>query len=253
MASSFFLYAATFLTLVGSVSIAVPLRWLGIRNRGVAFGVLLTGFVTAQVILSWPARSVVVKTPVTALDTFAPEYQFFEHHAIPIRATPAQVYNALKSVTAAEIPLYQELAWVRRGGKTTSENILNPPDHVPLFTVATRTSFITLADEPGREYVMGTVVIAPPGVRLALGSSPDSFKDLTQPGFAKATIGFRIEPYKPGWSILRTETRVAATDYVSRATFARYWRVIAPGSAFIRKMWLRTVKVRAEHVAAEGR
>ena len=90
----------------------------------------------------------------------------------------------------------------------------------------------------------------PPGVRLALGSSPDSFKTLTQPGFAKATIGFRIEPRPNGWSQLITETRVDATDYVSRATFARYWRVIAPGSAFVRLMWLRAIKVRAESYAS---
>jgi hypothetical protein len=112
--------------------------------------------------------------------------------------------------------------------------------------VATRTTFVRLAEEPNREFVMGTVVIAPPGVRLPIGSEPDSFKALRQPGFAHATMSFLIEPLSGGGCLLRTETRVYATDVASRDRFARYWRIIRPGSELIRLMWLRAIKVRAE-------
>jgi hypothetical protein len=93
---------------------------------------------------------------------------------------------------------------------------------------------------------MGAVVLAPPGVRLGSGSTPASFKSLSQEGFAKATMNFAVEPQGPEWSLLRTETRVFATDPASRDVFAGYWRVIAPGSVVIRLMWLRAIKVRAE-------
>jgi hypothetical protein len=149
-------------------------------------------------------------------------------------------------VTAAEVPLYRTLAWMRRGGAAGPESVLNPSDHEPLVRVATRTSFLTLAEVPGREFVMGAVVMAPAGVRLASGPTPESFKALTRPGFAKAVMSFTIEPQGPGLCLLRTETRVHATDPVSRDVFARYWRVIAPGSMLIRHMWLRAIKVRAE-------
>jgi hypothetical protein len=250
MASSLLLYAAFAVAAAGIVSIVVPLRWLGIRNRWVAAGLAVAGLVTASSVLTWPAPSLSVDARQSALDEFAPVFQFVERHAIPVRATPIQIYGALKTVSADEIPLYRELVWVRRGGNEGPESILNPPDSVPLIAVATRTSFITLADVPGVEYVMGTVVIAPPGVRLALGSTPESFKELTLPGFAKATMGFRIEPRADGWCLVRAETRVDATDYVSRATFARYWRVIAPGTTLVHNMWLRAVKVRAETIAS---
>ena len=249
MASSLLLYAASAVAAVGIVSVVVPLRWLGVRNRWVAAGLAVAGLVTASSVLTWPARSLGVDTRQSALDEFASVFQFVEVHEIPIRATPIQIYGALKTVSADEIPLYRELVWVRRGGNEGPESILNPPDGVPLTTVATRTSFITLADVPGVEYVMGTVVIAPPGVRLALGSTPESFKGLTQPGFAKATMGFRIESRADGACLLHAETRVDATDYVSRATFARYWRVIRPGTTLVHKMWLRAIKVRAETIA----
>ena len=49
-----------------------------------------------------------------------------------------------------------------------------------------------------------------------------------------------------------TETRVATSDERSERVFARYWRVIYPGSALIRRNWLRAIKARAE-AAPPGR
>jgi hypothetical protein len=244
--ASLLLYAACTACAAGTVSLVAPLRVLGIRSRRAGLALAAAGLATVMFTLSWPAAETVVPALRTALDEFAPAYQFSEQQAIPVRASAIQVYDAIMTVSADEIPGFRLLAWIRRGGTTGPESILNPPDGVPLIRVATRTSFVTLAARPGREFVMGTVVIAPLGVRLAIDSSPESFKTLTQPGFAKAALGFRIEPGRDGWCVLRTETRVMATDYVSRATFARYWRVIAPGSAFVRVMWLRAIKIRAE-------
>jgi hypothetical protein len=39
-------------------------------------------------------------------------------------------------------------------------------------------------------------------------------------------------------SRLVTQTRVAASDASAERRFAAYWRLIYPGSAFIRRMWL---------------
>jgi hypothetical protein len=250
MLLSVLLYASAIVTGIGLVSLVAPLRFLGIRNRGIAALVLLGGAIALSTVAGWPTNEVSVVDGTKAIDEFAPVYQFHERHEIPIHANAGQVYSALMTVSADEIPLYRTLAWIRRGGAEGPESILNPPDGVPLFEVATRTSFVTLATKPGVEHVIGTVVLAPAGVRLALGSNPESFKALLQPGFAKATLGFRIEPRSDGWTLLSTETRVDATDAASRATFARYWRVIAPGSGLIRLMWLRAVKVRAETIAA---
>jgi hypothetical protein len=250
MLLSFLLYGACAVAAAGLLSLIRPLRFLGVRNRWVALLVATSGIAGAWTVLVWPARETLVTSPQTALDEFAPAYQFAERHEIPVRASKWDVYDAIKTVSADEIPLYRELVWIRRGGHVGPESILNPPDGVPLITVATRTSFMTLAERTGEELVIGTVVLAPPGVRLALGADVNSFRSLVQPGFAKATINFRIEPMGQGWCRLKTETRVQATDYESRAVFARYWRVIGPGSALIRMMWLRAIKVRAESAAS---
>jgi len=246
MLLSVIVYLGLMLILIGALSALVPLRFLAIHRRRTGWLVLLTGLVVAGVALTRPASETTVAAPRTRLDEFAPAYQFNEVHQIPVNATPDRVYQAMLQVTAAEIPLFRTLVWIRRGGATGPEGILNPSDQIPILTVATRTTFLKLAEEVNREIVIGTVVLAPPGVRLPLAAEPSSYKALVQPGFAKATMSFLIEPLQSGGCLLRTETRVYATDPVSCGSFARYWRVIRPGSELIRLMWLRAIKVRAE-------
>jgi hypothetical protein len=246
MASSFAFYAFMTMAALGLLSVLRPIRLLRIRSRRVAAVVFLVGAVGAWRVLHAPVLASYVTEPASKLDEFAPIYQFSETASIPVRATADRIYDAIFRVTAAEIPFYRTLAWVRRGGASGPESVLNPSDVEPLVRVATRTSFLLLAEVPGREFVMGAVVMAPEGVKLAAGPTPGSFKALTQPGFAKAVMNFSIEPQGPEWCLLRTDTRVHATDPLSRDVFARYWTVIRPGSVLIRHMWLRAIKVRAE-------
>ena len=246
MGSSLAFYAFVTIAVVGLVSILHPMRTLRIRNRRIAAIVFSLGALGVWRELRAPVLANYVTEPASKLDEFAPVYQFSETTSIPVRAPANRVYEALFRVTAAEVPLYRTLVWIRRGGASGPESVLNPPDDVPLVRVATRTTFLPLAEVPGREFVMGAIVMAPEGMKLASGPTPESFRALTRPGFAKAVMNFTVEPQGPGLCLLRTETRVHATDPVSRDAFRRYWKVIAPGSLLIRHMWLRAIKVRAE-------
>ncbi|HEV7517478.1 MAG TPA: hypothetical protein VGR07_14350 [Thermoanaerobaculia bacterium] len=96
---------------------------------------------------------------------------------------------------------------------------------------------------------LGTLVIVPERSGLL---SPAGFAALDRPGYAKAAINFRVEDDGNGWSRLVTETRVYATDASARRRFATYWRIIVPGSALIRRMWLAAVRDRAEGAARAG-
>jgi hypothetical protein len=196
-----------------------------------------------------------IAAPRTQLDQFVPAYQFSEFHSIRIGAPKERVYRALKLVTADEITFFRMLTWLRRFGRPGPESILNPPPHVPLFDVATRTSFLVLAEESNREIVLGTLVAAPPGWRPRRKPTPERFKELfvtaNVPGFASAAMNFRIEDADMTACTLTTETRVYATDASTRRRFAPYWRVIYPGSALIRRMWLRAIARRAESISSE--
>ena len=184
-----------------------------------------------------------VPTEMTSLDEFAPTYQFNEVHRIRIRAPRIRIYRSFKEVTAGEITLFRALTWIRRFGRAGPEGILNAPSDESLLEVATRTGFLLLADDREREVVIGTVVIAPRGVKRP--ATPEQFKELVAPGVAKAVMNFRIDDADVGAWLVSTETRVHATDASARRRFARYWTVIRPGSGLIRRMWLRAIRRRA--------
>jgi hypothetical protein len=178
---------------------------------------------------------------VSRLDAFAPAWQFREVHRLFVAAPPERVYAATKAVTAREIRFFRTLTWLRRLGRPGPEGILNPPPDRPILEVATRTGFLLLEDTAG-EIVIGKVVIAPPG---ALGPQvAEDYRGVAGPGWARATMNFLIEPRGSG-SLVTTETRVHATDDRTRRRFGRYWMLIYPGSALIRRMWLRAIRRRA--------
>jgi hypothetical protein len=91
--------------------------------------------------------------------------------------------------------------------------------------------------------VVGTVVIAPHGAIRP--RTPEEYRAFELPGYAKATMNFLITESESA-CVVTTETRVHATDPRSRRRFGIYWLAIYPGSALIRRMWLRAIKRRCE-------
>jgi hypothetical protein len=60
-------------------------------------------------------------------------------------------------------------------------------------------------------------------------------------------MNFTVAPgHVLGTVRLRTETRIVISEPIARRRFALYWRAIFPGSALIRRMWLRAIRMRAE-------
>ena len=218
--------------------------WRRTRRRGAI--VAAAGALMMAVALALPVREKRASVRLAKIDEWMPVWQFDERHDIDIAAPPDRVYAALHAVSANEIALFKTLTAIRRGFRKADEGILNAPDDKPLLDVATSAGFIWLSDEAPREMVVGTVVVAPPGMRRERHQlTPDVFRKTLPPGFALATMNFVVTPNGNG-SHVTTETRVYANDARSQRLFARYWRVIHPGSDIIRRMWLRAAKRRAE-------
>ena len=238
-------YTGFTLTLVGLACVVRPLTFLRIRSRAQGGLIVGLGFLIVIVGVALPVKE--TRTPIvqTELDQFLPLYQFREFHSVSVAAPKRRVYFAIKAVTPDEILLFRALTWIRRFGRPGPPDILNAPAGMPILDVATRTSFLLLAEESGREIVLGTLVVIPPGWRTISNPTPEDFKVLHEPGFALAAMNFRLQDSGAGGCVLSTETRVYATDAASARKFARYWRVIYPGSALIRRMW-RAIKHRAE-------
>lgn len=204
-----------------------------------ALGILTT--VTALVLPAPDRRST---APKSRLDEFIPVWQFDEFHMVHIAAPPARVFDDIKRVRADEIFLFRTLFWIRMGGRPARTALPDaPPRTASLIDVATRGTFVYLADDAPREFVIGTVVRWPTAARERI--TPSYFQRTLPPGFVLTAANFIVTPDGRGGSIVSTETRVHANSPSARRNFAVYWRLIYPGSAIIRRMWLRAVKRRA--------
>jgi hypothetical protein len=243
MLGSAVVYSGVVILLAGLIGCVHPIGRLGVANRSRAAIVAGAGAAIVAAGFLLPAPESRVVHAETHLDTFTPAWQFNETHALDVDAPPERVFDAIRRVRADEILLFRTLTWIRRGGRRLPAGILNAGADQPILDIATRTSFVWLADDPPHELVVGTVIAAPRGARGAL--TPDLFRRALPPGFVLATMNFVVTPNGRGGSRVLTETRVFATSPDARRRFAVYWRAIYPGSALIRVMWLRAIERRA--------
>lgn len=171
-----------------------------------------------------------------------PVYDVHEVHATRIKASPALIHRALAEVTPAEVWLFRTLMRLR--GLPTGRG----RGARPFLDGAQEGGFAILADEPEREIVLGVMGrfwrLRQRDIRPI--RSPAAFAAFAEPGYARAAIAFLIEPLDAEICRVTTETRVKATDARARRAFRAYWTVVHPGSALIRRAWLRALKRRAE-------
>ena len=241
MFASLFVYTGGLVLLAALALVVKPIARIRVTRRralGLA-AVALLAAIGALMAPTFESRT----TGSTRIDEFSPVWQFHEVHTLRVAAPPARVFEAIMKVRADEIRLFHTLTWIRRGGRPAPTSLLNAGSTESIIDVATRTGFVRLADDAPQELVIGTGLVAPAGTRGRL--TPDVFQRTLPPGFALATMNFRVTPDGLGASVVSTETRVFANSPEARRRFAVYWRLIYPGSAIIRRMWLGAIERRA--------
>jgi len=253
MLGSALFYTGVVTAAAGLLSLIRPLRWLGIRTRGRGAWVVAAGAALALGAMLLPDATRTTEARDTLIDRWLPEWQFGEYHERRVRASPRQVFAAIRSVRSSDIFLFRTLTFIRNPSRSgQGEHILNPPAEKPILDVALAGGFVLLGEDADKELLLGTVVMAPPEIVRAARQGktpsldPELFGTLGRPGFARAVMNFRVIPESDGWSRVTTETRVHALDRETQRRFARYWRAIYPGSWIIRRSWLRAVDARIE-------
>lgn len=159
-----------------------------------------------------------------------PEYDVRTVHALAVDAPPERALAAARAVTAGEARLVRGLLLVR-GMRTQT--------HRPLWD-ALAAGFVRYDDET---LVAITKPWRPRGATTGLSNSLllGRFREFAEPGWAKLALDFRAEDGR-----LVTETRLQLTDDAARRAFRRYWLVVRPFSALVRRSWLAAAKRRAE-------
>lgn len=236
--------------LAGLLSLVRPLRCLGVRTRRRALAVVLCGVGAALTGVLWPAHVTRSAAPHQRLDDFLPEYQFVEVHEARVRAPRAAVEAALRQVSLADMPAAVALMRIR--GAASGRFRASPPDTRPLLETMVQpgSGFLALDLDRPEELVLGMVGFVhrpkPPV------TTPEQFLAFTDPGGLRVAFNLRVVDEGDGVVRVSTETRSLANDDAARRVFARYWRIIYPGSSIIRRVWLDAIIARAERNARAG-
>jgi hypothetical protein len=181
------------------------------------------------------------------LDEFLPEYDFNEIHSTRVDSDPPTAIAAARDVTAREVPMLVVLMGARRLPtvlRRGERGDVRRDFDASILDGMTRAGFVPLAERPD-ELVLGVVGrfwSLDGGIREVNAAE---FAAFAEPGFTRAAMSFQALAVGGG-TLLATETRIQATDEAARRSFGRYWRVVHPGSALIRRAWLRAIRKRAE-------
>lgn len=177
------------------------------------------------------------------IDAYLPSFQVREYHETRVRAEPAAAYAAFLSLDLNRSRFVRLLFAIR----TLPSRVLarGPRSKTPprsFLEDALAVGWRVLAEEPGREIVVGAVTQPWAPVVRFRGLPGAEFLSFGEPGFTKIAWNFAVRPEGPGWTRISTETRVAATDPVSQRRFRRYWLLVRAGVRLIRIISLRMLR-----------
>ena len=172
------------------------------------------------------------------IDDFLPDYDIRERHRIEVRASPAEVYAAVRRLDLSRARLTRRLFRLR--GLPHSANF-GLDDFL-------RMGFVLLGERPNEELLLGLVgrFWTPAGDLRRLDS--EAYRNFNEPGYAKAAWNFFLSGKAGNVMQLETETRVLCLGEGSRRRFRLYWLFVGPFSGFIRGEMLRGIKRDAEQI-----
>lgn len=188
---------------------------------------------------------------MTLLQQVLPRYDVYESHAVEVRATPEQVWQALRAYRYSQSPIFRFLFGLRRlagaPGQLFRGRRVEAAWNLAESPVLELKPFVKVAEKLDEEIVLGLIgrfwEPAPRPVRLDDGESFLTFDD---PTYGRAAMNFRLEPLDAGLTRLSTETRVQVPDPASRRLFRLYWAAIGLFSGLIRVDMLGRIKALAE-------
>jgi hypothetical protein len=150
---------------------------------------------------------------LSLLEQFMPRFDARSQHAIEVHAPAQAVFTAVEAVTVKEVRFLRELEFIRAlPGLAATGRLEVPAADAPLVLSFTRGA-VLLGVRPPEEVLAGAIGCfwRLAGNEPVVFGSPEEFLTFTEPGFAKAVVGFRLDS-RGAEIVLTTETRFIATD-----------------------------------------
>jgi hypothetical protein len=109
----------------------------------------------------------------------------------------------------------------------------------------TRDGFGLVAERKNQEIVLGVTGRFWKASAKLRPADREQFRAGPPPGEVLVAWNFLVEPAPEDHCRLSTETRILSADVDTRLTFKRYWLVVHPGSALIRRSMLAAIDAEA--------
>lgn len=178
---------------------------------------------------------------------------FTELHTRMVSAPIDEVWPHCLDVTAQEIRTLGPLMALR--GVPARLRGKRPPEAskpAPLLDVFAEEGFVVLRRDDAPSDGRACIIFGAVGRFWSITNnapiefdSPNAFLDFNEPDYAKTTCRLDAIDVGDGTTRIETETWICGTDPASTKKFGRYWKLIQPGSALIRRSWLAAIERRA--------
>jgi hypothetical protein len=186
------------------------------------------------------SRRVPLRAPCALDRWLGPGWRLVERHEIATVAPPARALEALALLRLRDMPVVRALFALR--------GLRADPDQTLLGFFSTA-PFVLLEEVPGAEFAGGVLVPRRERTRGGRRRGPRTREEferaLPKAPFA-ALATFRAEQRERARAVLWTETWVRTRRGAPSALFFAYWLAIGPFSAWIRRIFLREARRRAE-------
>jgi hypothetical protein len=184
------------------------------------------------------------RSETRAIERLIPAWDVRSYHQTIVQAPADTVFAVAEHFDLQSIPLVRAIFWLR--AKLMGARRASPRRPAGLVAETKRLGWGELYRRPGRELVMGAVTQPWLADVQFTAVPPDEFLGYGDHDRVKIVWTIEVVPIEPALTLLRTETRVRATDLVAREKFLRYWRFAQYGIQLIRWLHLPAVRRAAE-------
>jgi hypothetical protein len=192
----------------------------------------------------------------TLIKELMPEPDIVMRHVRGVHAPPERVYAALATTDFGKSGLIA-LLFALRGlpallmapRETIHKLRKRKADSALTLRRLTKEGFGLVAERPGQEIVLGVTGRFWKASAKLKPADREQFRVGPPPGEVLVAWNFLVEPAPEDHARITTETRIKAADVDTRLTFKRYWLVVHPGSALIRRSMLAAIAREASRPA----